>query len=368
MKVPFLSLEHVNKQIQVQVKHAFEEVFESNMFILGSKLKDFEVAYASYNNVRFCAGVSNGLDALHLALKALNIGPGDEVIVPSNTFIATILAVSYVGAKPVLVEPHIDTYNIDSNRIQDSITENTKAIMPVHLYGQCCDMESIDKIARENNLFVVEDNAQAQGATCNGKMAGSFGDINGTSFYPGKNLGALGDAGAITTDNERLFNRVLSLRNYGSARKYYNDDIGFNMRMDELQAAFLKVKLGYLQQWTIERQKIAAWYTESLKGVGDLILPMTSPKCTHVYHLYVIRTNERDKLREFMEKAGIDSIIHYPVPPHLQAAYKSMGYKKGDFPISEVIADTCISLPIWPGLSYEMVAYVSSQIKSFFNG
>ncbi len=326
----------------------------------------FETDFANFNQVSSCVGVSNGLDALHLALKVLNIGPGDEVIVPSNTYIASLLAVSYVGALPVLVEPDNETYNIDPLRIQEAITPNTKAIMPVHLYGQCCEMDAIMNIAKQNQLSVVEDNAQSQGASFNGRMAGSFGHVNGTSFYPGKNLGALGDAGAVTSNDLGLAQRIRTLRNYGSERKYYNEEIGYNMRLDELQAAFLSVKLKYLNQWSIERQQIASWYNESLASIGDLILPAIKEKATHVYHLYVIRSAKRNQLQEFLSKKGIGTLIHYPVPPHLQKAYQHLNYKAGDFPIAEEIANTCLSIPIWPGLGQSQVQRISNAIKDFF--
>jgi dTDP-4-amino-4,6-dideoxygalactose transaminase len=299
-------------------------------------------------------------------LKIAGINSGDEVIVPSNTYIATWLAVSFLGAKPVPVEPIIDTYNIDPDKIEAAITEKTKAIIPVHLYGQACKMDRIMDIAQRNNLKVIEDNAQAQGAMFNGKLTGSFGDINATSFYPGKNLGALGDAGAITTNNDNYAHRARRLRNYGSDKKYYNKEIGHNMRLDELQAALLSVKLKYLREWTNQRQQIAAWYDESLNGVGDLILPKVAPNATHVYHLYVVRTNRRDELQKYLTVNGIGTLIHYPVPPHLQEAYNDLGYKKGDSPIAEAIAETCLSLPIWPGMAHDEVGQVSLTISKFF--
>jgi dTDP-4-amino-4,6-dideoxygalactose transaminase len=293
--------------------------------------------------------VSNGLDALVLSLRALGIGPGDEVIVPSNTYIATALAVSQVGATPVFVEPRMETYNINPELIPSKITKKTKAIMPVHLYGQACEMDEILEIAKTHNLFVIEDNAQAHLSSFNGRLTGSFGDINGTSFYPGKNLGALGDAGAITTNNGELAIRIKRLRNYGSEVKYYNEEIGYNNRLDEMQAAFLRVKLKYLQDWTQQRKEIAAWYNEVLKD-KNWILPKVHPDADHVYHLYVIRTSNRDEVAEELKQEGIQTMIHYPIPPHLQKAYRHLGFKKGDFPIAEEIANTCLSLPIWPGM------------------
>lgn len=366
MKIPFLSFEATNKVIKPAIMQTFEEFFDSSWYILGDRVKKFEKEYAAFNSVTSCVGVSNGLDALHIALKTLEIGTGDEVIVPSNTYIATLLAVSYVGATPILVEPDIQTYNIDPKKIEAAITAKTKAIMPVHLYGQACEMDTIMAIAKKHGLFVIEDNAQAQGATYKEKITGSWGDINGTSFYPGKNLGALGDAGAVTTNDEALAKKIAALRNYGSEKKYFNEVIGFNMRLDECQAAFLSVKLKYLEVWTSQRQEIAAWYNEALKEINDLILPSIANDASHVYHLYVIRTSRRDYLQKYLQENGIGTLIHYPVPPHLQKAYNHLGFKKGDFPIAEEIADTCLSLPLWIGMKLIDVEFVAETIHKYF--
>ena len=365
-KVPFLSFHPANQAIRKEVVESFERFFDEGWYILGQQLRQFEGEYAAFNHVEHAIGVSNGLDALHLALRSLEIGSGDEVIVPSNTFIATVLAVSYVGAKPVFVEPDVQTYNLDPSKIQEAITDKTKVIMPVHLYGQACEMVAIEKIAKANKLFIIEDNAQAHGASFGGRLTGSIGDINATSFYPGKNLGALGDAGAVTTNNGILAKRILSLRNYGSTQKYVNESIGYNMRLDELQAAFLSIKLKRLPEWTQQRQAIAALYDHNLKGVGDIILPSTLAGSTHVYHLYVIRTKWRDALQDYLTQKEIGTLIHYPIPPYLQEAYRQLGYKKGDFPIAEEIAETCLSLPIWPGMTDEQVSYVTNSVSSFF--
>lgn len=366
MKIPYLSFDAQNAAVKKELLQSFENFFDSNWYILGDQVKAFEQEYAAFNKVAHCVGVSNGLDALHLCLKVLNIGEGDEVIVPSNTYIASALAVSYVGAKPVFVEPNIETYNIDPTKIEAAITLKTKAIMPVHLYGQACEMDSIMQIANKHGLKVIEDNAQSQGAAYYGKLTGSFGQVNGTSFYPGKNLGALGDAGAITTDDAEIARKVAMLRNYGSEKKYYNEEIGFNMRLDECQAGFLSVKLKYLDQWTKERQKVAEWYDHALSGIGDLVLPYTDPNASHVFHIYMIRTKRRDQLQEHLSRHGIGSLIHYPIPPHLQKAYQFLGFKKGDFPIAEEIADTCLSLPLWPGMKQNQVLEVADTIKHFF--
>jgi dTDP-4-amino-4,6-dideoxygalactose transaminase len=367
MEIPFLSFKEANKKIRSEISESFQEFFDNEWYVLGEKVKQFEKDYAAFNQVAHCVGVSNGLDALHIALRTLNVGAGDEVIVPSNTFIATVLAISYVGAQPVFVEPDIRTYNIDPKKIEEAVTSRTKAIMPVHLYGQACEIEAIISIAKKHNLFIVEDNAQAQGASFKGKLTGSWGNINGTSFYPGKNLGALGDAGAITTNDTALANKARVFRNYGSEKKYYNEVIGFNMRLDECQAAFLSVKLKYLNECTRQRQEIAGWYAEALKGAPDLILPETAKDATHVYHLYVVRSTQRNALQKYLSENGIGTLIHYPMPPHLQEAYRSLNYKKGDFPIAEEIADTCLSLPLWPGMTKSMVDRVADTINNFFD-
>ena len=344
----------------------FEEVYDNNWFVLGKKVMQFEQEYAAFSGTKYAIGVSNGLDALVLALKALNIGYGDEVIVPSNTYIATALAVTNVGATPVFVEPELSTYNIDPGKIRRAINSKSKAIIPVHLYGQACDMDSLISVASKHNLFIVEDNAQAHGASFAGKQTGSWGDINATSFYPSKNLGALGDGGAVTTNNELFEKRIKVLRNYGSDIKYKNEVTGYNMRLDECQAAFLSLKLRYLSEWTSERQQVAEWYTEGLSGMGDIILPSKHKDATHVYHVYIIRTKKRDSLGRHLSEHGIGTLIHYPIPPHLQNAYRSLGYKPGDFPIAEEIADTCLSLPIWPGLQKSDIEYIVETINQFF--
>jgi dTDP-4-amino-4,6-dideoxygalactose transaminase len=365
MKIPFLSFDATNKLVKDEILQSFEQFFDSKWYILGEQVKAFEAEYAAFNHVSHCVGLSNGLDALHIALKALELGAGDEVLVPSNTYIATALAVSYVGATPIFVEPDIDTYNIDPRKIEAAITPSTKAIMPVHLYGQACEMSAIMAVAEKHGLYVVEDNAQSQGAAYNGKLTGAWGHINGTSFYPGKNLGALGDAGAVTTNDAGLAHKTIALRNYGSNKKYYNEVIGYNMRLDEVQAGFLSVKLKYLNEWTSQRTEIASWYNEALEGIPGLNLPLVADGATHVYHLYIIRHPERDGLQKYLAEKGIGTLIHYPIPPHLQEAYKHLGFKNGDFPIAEEIANTCLSLPIWPGMKKENVDFVTDAIKNY---
>lgn len=363
MNIPFLNLEPMHSAIREEMEAAFREVYASNWFILGKKVEDFERAYAAYTGTKYAVGVSNGLDALILALRALDVGPGDEVIVPSNTYIATVLAVTHVGATPVFVEPRIDTYNIDPARIPAAITRRTKAIIPVHLYGQPCEMDAIMDIASAHSLHVVEDNAQAHGATFKGKRTGSWGHLNATSFYPGKNLGALGDAGAVTTDDPELAEKVRSYRNYGSKVKYHNEHAGFNNRLDELQAAFLLVKLKYIEKWTRERQQVASWYDVALKDAPGITLPTTHPDASHSYHLYVIRSQNRDALQQRLAEHGIGTLIHYPIPPHLQEAYMHLSYKEGDFPIAEELAKTILSLPLWPGMEQEQVNNICDIIN-----
>lgn len=366
MKIPFYSLDVAHQRIRSELSDAFGTVLEGNSYILGEKLQQFEREYAEFNGVQNCIGVSNGLDALFLCLKALDIGPGDEVIVPSNTFIATLLAVSHTGAKPVLAEPDSDTYTINSDKFEEVISPRTKAVIPVHLFGQCCDMTIILGIAKKYKLFVIEDNAQSQGATHRGQLAGSFGNLNATSFYPGKVLGALGDAGAVTTNDTVLMKKVRLLRNYGSDKKYEHELIGYNKRLDELQAAFLRVKLSHLPGWIAERRQIAALYDASLKNTGDIVLPVTSVENTHVYHQYVIRTKKRDPLQQYLNREGIGTQVHYPVPAHLQKGYAGLGYKKGDLPVAEKLAETSLSLPVWPGMTPENVHHVCAAIGKFY--
>ena len=367
MKVPFVSFADMHAPIQEALQAAAMRVIASNWFILGKELSNFEAAYAQFNQVQYAIGVGNGLEALHIALAVLGIGKGDEVIVPSNTYIATWLAVSQVGATPIPVEPRLDTYNLDPLKIEAAITPNTKAIMPVHLYGQACQMDAIMAIAEKYQLYIIEDNAQAQGATFNGKKTGAFGHINATSFYPGKNLGALGDAGAITSNDDNLAKAAQMFRNYGSEVKYFNEYKGINSRLDELQAAFLAVKLPFLTQWNAQRQALAALYIQKLAHLQpQIILPYTVEKATHIYHVFLIRTQQRDALQAFLQNKGISTLIHYPVPPHLQKAYTELGYQKGDFPIAETLAATALSLPLYPNMPLEAIDYICSQIEEFF--
>jgi dTDP-4-amino-4,6-dideoxygalactose transaminase len=368
MRVPFFSTEPQHVLLKKDILTAIEKVYDSNWYVLGESVKSFEREYAAFNQVKHCVGVANGLDALQIALKALGIKKGDEVIVPANTFIASWLAITSLGAIPRPVEPDPRTYNLDPGRIENHLANRTKAIMPVNLYGLACEMDAIMAIAQKHNLYVIEDNAQAQGAAYKGKMTGSFGHINATSFYPTKNLGALGDAGAITTDDEKLAAQARTIGNYGSSKKYYHDVSGQNSRLDELQAAILRVKLPKLMDWTRQRITAANGYLENLQNTGDIILPESAPGATHVFHLFVIRTAQRDALQAFLAKQGIETLIHYPVPPHLQKAYRHLRNNKNYFPITQEIANTCLSLPMYPGLKEEQVLYVCETIKRFFKG
>lgn len=361
-KIPFLDLKQPYLELKEELDCAYQRVMDSGWYILGQEVEAFEAEFAEYCGVKHCIGVGNGLDALHLILRAMDIGEGDEVIVPSNTFIATWLAVSYAGATPVPVEPDEKTYNIDPKRIEAAITEKTRAIMPVHLYGQPADMDPILEIAARHNLKVIEDAAQAHGAKYKGKKTGGLGDAAGFSFYPGKNLGAFGDGGAITTDDDTLAERVRVLRNYGSHTKYYNECKGFNSRLDELQAAFLRVKLKKLDDWNSRRQQIADVYLKELKGVEQIALPYVPQWAEPVWHLFVIRSPKRDALQKHFEQNGIQTMINYPVSPHKQQAYSEMNHL--NLPITERIHQEVLSLPIGPALTKKDTTSIIGSIRS----
>ena len=362
--LPFFDHRPMHQQIDRELKHAINLVLEGNALVLGSEVAAFESAVGEYCGCKFAIGVNSGLDALVISLKALGIGHGDEVIVPSNTYIATWMAVTHVGARPVPVEPDENTFNINANLIEAAITKKTKAILPVHLFGLPCEMKAIMDIAEKHNLYVVEDNAQAFGAEYQNKKTSSFGHINATSFYPTKNLGALGDGGMITTDNETLYEKCKLLRNYGSSKRYYNELIGYNSRLDELQAAILNVKIKYLEEWNLMRRSLASYYIENLTGIGDLVLPVQHKE--HIFHLFCIRTKFRDNLMVFLSEQNISTLIHYPVPPHLQQCYSELSFKQGDFPIAEKIAGQSLSLPLYIGMGDSQVRVVRA-IKEFFS-
>lgn len=364
MKIPFVSFLPMEREVDTDLREAFERVYARSWYIEGVEDKAFEKAFAKFCSVKYCVGAGNGLDALMLALKALGIGAGNEVIVPSNTYIATALAVTYVGATPVLVEPDIRTYNIDPGKIEAAITDKTKAIMPVHLYGQPCDMDSIIEIARKYNLYVVEDCAQAHGATYKGRKIGSFGDLAGFSFYPGKNLGALGDAGATVSNDEELIRKVRALGNYGSDYKYHHIYKGNNSRLDEIQAAFLAAKLPHLERMNVERRRIAELYLDGIRN-PEVILPYVIEGVVPVWHIFAIRCRRREELEKYLNAKGIGTNKHYPIPIHLQEAYKDLGFKKGDFPVAEKISETELSLPMYYGISDEEIQYVIKAINEF---
>lgn len=365
MKVPFLDLKATYLELKPELDEAFHRAMDSGYYILGNEVKQFEEEFSQYCNVKHCIAVGNGLEALHLILRAYEIGVGDEVIVPSNTYIATWLAVTYTGAKIVPVEPDPRTYNLDPQAVETAITAKTKAILPVHLYGQPADMDPINEIAKKYNLKVIEDSAQAQGALYKGKKAGALGDASGFSFYPGKNLGAFGDGGAITTQNDQLAEKLHMLRNYGSKIKYENQCIGYNSRLDELQAAFLRVKLRHLDQWNARRTKIAQYYLDNWQGL-DLILPYVDPNTQPVWHIFAIRTKHREAFQNYLKEKGVGTLIHYPIPPHLQKAYQHLGIEEGRLPISETIHKQIVSLPMGPHLDDAQVDYVVDKVKSFF--
>lgn len=361
IKIPFLDLGAAYRELKTEIDVAVLRVMNSGLFILGPEVDAFEEEWAKYCDAKYAVGLANGLDALIMALQALDVGPGDEVIVPSNTYIATWLAVSAVGATPVPVEPNSNTYNIDINLIAAAITQKTKVILPVHLYGQPADMDPILTLARQHDIRVVEDAAQAHGAYYKKKRIGGHGDIVCWSFYPGKNLGAMGDGGAITTNRADLADKVKVLSNYGSRTKYVNEVQGVNSRLDPIQAAVLGVKLKYLDEWSERRRKIADIYTKALKGT-DLILPYVPDWAEPVWHLYVVRSNNRNTLQRRIEASGIGTLIHYPIPPHMQEAYSGLGISDNHFPLASQISDEILSLPIGPQMEIQQASYVCNII------
>lgn len=361
--IPFLDFGAMHAELRPRLDAAYARVIDSNWLILGKELEAFEREFAEYCGTRHCIGVANGLDALFITLKALGIGAGDEVIVPSNTYIATWLAVSYAGARPVPVEPDIRTFNLDPERIEAAITPATRAIMPVHLYGQPADMDPINAIAQRHGLKVVEDAAQAHGARYKGRRVGSLGKAAAFSFYPGKNLGALGDGGAVTTNDDALADQLRVLRNYGSRIKYHNEVKGFNSRLDELQAAFLREKLAILDEWNERRRLASADYCNVLAGSG-LELPWVPEWAEPVWHLFVVRHPQRDRLQAALSASGVTTMIHYPIPPHLQTAYADLGMRTGSLPITEAIHREVLSLPLWPQISREAITMVAQTCRT----
>jgi dTDP-4-amino-4,6-dideoxygalactose transaminase len=363
--IPFLDMKSVYTELKPELDAAYARVMESGWFVLGKEVEAFEQEYAAFCGTRHCVGLGNGLEALELTLRAWGIGSGDEVIVPSNTYIATWLAVSAVGATVMPVEPTPAGPNIDPERIAAAITPRTRVIMPVHLYGEPADMDAIVALGERHGLKVIEDVAQAQGAKVRGRRTGSLGTAGAHSFFPTKNIGAFGDGGAVTTDDAKLADRLRAMRNYGSTVKYVNVERGYNSRLDELQAAFLRVKLRKLDEWNDRRRVLAARYADRLAGVPGLGLPRVPQWAEPVWHLYVVRTHRRVELMDALNKAGIGSLVHYPIPPHLQQAYEDLRLPKGAFPLAETLADTVLSLPIGPHVSLESIDEIAAAVRSY---
>lgn len=364
MNIPFASFEYMHQELQQELNFAIKEVIAGNWFIRGKQTEQFEKNFAEYCGTKYCVGCGNGLDALSLLLRAYGIGQQDEVIVPSNTFIATALAVTQVGAIPIFVEPRIDDYTIDVSNLEKKITKKTKAIIPVHLYGQTADMDAVNVIAQKYGLIVIEDAAQAHGAQYKGRKAGNLGDAAGFSFYPGKNLGAMGDAGAITTNNKEIADKVRCLANYGSNIKYQHIYQGINSRLDELQAAILSVKLSKLDYWNQFRQKVASQYLNNIQN-PKIIKPIIASDRTHVWHIFAVRTEQRNQLADFLITHGIKTTIHYPIPIHLQKAYESLKIEKGQFPIAEKISSTELSIPLYYGIQDKQIEHIISILNRF---
>ena len=366
MNVPFLDLKAQVPQIRKEIEEKFSRIIDNTAFVCGREVKEFEEKFAKLQDVQYAVGLSSGTDANQLALMGCSIGEGDEVIIPVNTFIATAEGISHSKAVPVFVDVDEKTYNSDISKIEEKITSRTKAINPVHLYGQPSDMDQIEQIAEKYDILVIEDSAQAHCAEYRGKRVGGIGKAASWSFYPGKNLGAWGEAGALTTNDEEIYQRALKLRDHGSGKKYYHDLIGSNFRMSEFQAAVLNVKMKYIEEWTEKRRMNAYRYNQRLSEIDSVIVPSELDGVTHAYHLYVIRARERDKLQEYLKENDIGTGLHYPFPLHLTGAYSYLGYKKGEFPIAEKLADEIISLPMYVELTEAQIDYVSEKIKDFF--
>lgn len=373
VRIQFVDLSAQHKEIEKEIDRAIKKVIKRGDFILGEEVGLFEMEFAKFCHARYAVGVSSGTAALFLGILSLGIGPQDEVIVPAFTYIATALGISYAGAKPVFIDVEEDTYNINLKRIEKAITKNTKAIIPVHLYGQPANMPEILKIAKEYNLKIIEDAAQAHGACIKTKddrwqVVGGIGDIGCFSFYPSKNLGALGDGGMVVTNNEEIYKKLLMLRDYGRISKYDHAIIGYNSRLDTLQAAILRIKLKRLNIWNDMRQRAAKIYNAFLKDNEEIITPYVLPSVKHVYHVYAIRTKKRDELCQRLKEKGIGVIIHYPIPLHLQKAYRNLGYQKGDFPVAEEIAQEIVSLPMYPHLKKTQIKFIADIIKRVIKG
>jgi dTDP-4-amino-4,6-dideoxygalactose transaminase len=376
MNIPFLDLKSNYQSIKSEVDSAIQNVLDNTAYILGTAVQNFEKDFASAQDVKYCLGTSSGTDANHLVLWGLGIVAGDEVIIPANTFIATAWGATLCGATPVFVDCHPESYNMDPAKVEAAITNKTKAIVAVHLYGQSADLDPLKEIANKHNIILVEDAAQAHLAEYKGKPIGGLSAAASFSYYPGKNLGAYGEGGAVTTNDEVLYNKVKKLREHGQSQKYYHDSFGHNYRMEGIQGAVLGVKLKHLSKWTDARRVVAAKYNDGLKNVAKVITPKEMSHAKHVYHLFVIQLNDgsleasnqlRDKLKDYLTQHGVNVGLHYPIPLHLQECFKSLGYKKGDFPNSERIAEAGLSLPMYPEMTDEQINYVIGKIKEFFN-
>lgn len=375
MNIPFLDLKANYNSIKSEVDAAIQNVLDNTAYILGASVQNFEKDFANAQQVKYCLGTSSGTDANHLVLWGLGVGPGDEVIIPANTFIATAWGATLCGAKPVFVDCHPDSYNIDPEKVEAAITTKTKAIVAVHLYGQSADLDPLKEIAKKHNLILVEDAAQAHLAEYKGKPVGGLTAAASFSYYPGKNLGAYGEGGAVTTNDEELYNKIKKLREHGQSQKYYHESYGHNYRMEGIQGAVLGVKLKHLKKWTDARRSVAAKYNEGLKNLSKVITPKEMSYAKHVYHLYVIQLNDgsleasnqlRDKLKDFLTQQGVNVGLHYPIPLHLQECFKNLGYKKGDFPNSERIGGAGLSLPMFPEMTDEQINYVIDKVREFF--
>lgn len=366
MQIPFIDFRKLHEPIKEETYTAIQNVINNNAFILGKAVTDFESDFAKAHGVKHCIGVSSGTDANHLALWASDIKEGDEIIIPANTFIATAWGATLCGATPVFVDCESDSYNIDPKKIEEKITPKTKAIVAVHLYGQPADMDELKKVAEKHDLILIEDAAQSHIAEYKGKRIGGLSKAASFSFYPGKNLGAFGEGGAVTTNDDDLAQKIKMLRDHGSMKKYYHEYYGHNYRMEGIQGAVLGVKLKYLENWTKKRRDAAKKYTELLKDVKEIKLPEEMPYANHVYHLFVVQTKDRDKLQKFLNENEISTGLHYPIPLHLQKCFEHLGYKRGDFPQTEKLADECLSLPMFPDLTDEQINYVCDKIKEFF--
>ncbi len=365
MSVPFLDLKANYAPLRDEILAQITEVLDNTAYVLGPKVQAFEKAFAAKHDVAFCSAVSSGTDANHLALWALGVTHGDEVIIPANTFIATAWGATLCGATPVFVDCDPTTYTIDSTKVEAAITPRTKAIVAVHLYGQAADMEALRRIADKHKLFLVEDAAQSHNALYNGKPIGGLGDICSFSFYPGKNLGAYGEGGAVTTNNPELARKVRMMRDHGSEKQYYHEMYGHNYRMEAMQGAVLGVKLKHLDEYTTERRRVAARYNELLKGIDGITLPFERSNGRHVYHLFVIQTSQRSELQQFLQEHEIGTGLHYPVPLHMQECFAHLGYTQGQFPVSEKLGNECLSLPMFPEMTDDQIVYVCDHIKQF---